>query len=111
MHFYFDIRCHKTALRKHAILSSYAQVLVKVVRKVSCLIHTERKYSSCTERRIPLGDEVYDVVSSNSLEIFSFNFSTVEKKFSKRMALRWATRSPAIHFAITSPSNRRNANL
>lgn len=95
-----DIMRHKIAICKQLTLPHYTQVRVKVVAKISGLMHTKSKNFSWTGPRVCSTNEVHIVVKSKLLEILLSYFSAVGKKVSKGMVISYGTRSLAIRTVV-----------
>lgn len=100
--YYPDIIHHIVVSCKHATLSPYTQVRVKMATTISDLIHMERRNSLCTGRHVRPAKRFAEVVGTKPFEISLTHFSSVEKKLSKEIIVSYTTSNEVIQLNVTS---------
>lgn len=101
MNHYPEIMCRKLSLCEHGTLLPYKQVRVKVVTKISGLVHMEPKNSLWTGCLVHSANRIHEAFKNEPFEILLTDLSAVEKKLSKDMVISYAKRSLIIHLAVT----------
>lgn len=91
----------KVVLYKHVTLTPYTQVQVKVVTKCFGLFHTETFRYLWNGRPFLGANGIHWVVTNKLLKILLTSFTGIEKNLPRGTATSYATRSPAIHFAVS----------